>query len=96
MAKGAFSRRARYFIVEDTSTEDGFDAYPVEVPYRTKQRVRELKALLDIMYESFEQNPAPEECAQAECDLFTKLLDEVFEKKYQGPGRPWGREKDNG
>lgn len=94
MAAGHFSRRARYFIVEDMADPDGFDAYPVNVPYRTKLQVRKLKEILDKMYESFEQNPAPEECAQRECDEWVKLLDDLFSTKWTTPGRPWAKEED--
>ena len=76
--KTNFSRRARFFIVTDMNTEDGFDAYPADVPERTITRVKAIKVLLDRMYESFERNPAPEECVQAEADLLTELLDEAF------------------
>ena len=78
MTKSHFSRRARLFLVLDTSTEDGFDAYPVEIPERTITRVKAIKSFIDRMYDSFELNPAPEECAQKEADLLTELLDEMF------------------
>ena len=78
MAKAHFSRRARLFMVLDTTTEDGFDAYPVEVPERTITRVKGIKDMIDRMYNVFEQNPAPEDCTQAEADLLTELLDELF------------------
>lgn len=78
MTKAYFSRRARFFMVTDTASEDGFDAYPCEVPERTLTRVRAIKEVIDRMYETFENNPAPEECVQAEADLLTELLDEVF------------------
>ena len=78
MANAHFSRRARFFMVLDNSTEDGFDAYPCDVPVRTLQRVAGIKAIIDRMYATFELNPAPEECAQAEADLLTELLDELF------------------
>ena len=77
--KTHFSRRARFFIVEDMTTEDGFDAYPVELEEETLARVRGLKNLLDRVYESFELNPAPEECAQQEADLFEQLLKEAYD-----------------
>ena len=78
MVKSNFSRRARFFMVTDTASEDGFDAYPCEVPERTLTRVKAIKDLIDRMYDQFENNPAPEECVQAEADLLTELLDEVF------------------
>lgn len=78
MANVHFSRRARMFVVHDMDTEDGFDAYPVEMPERTLTRVKGIKDVIDRVYESFESNPAPEECAQAEADLLTELLDELF------------------
>ena len=78
MAKTHFSRRARLFLVLDTSNEDGFDAYPCEVPERTIERVRGIKHAIDRMYDAFELNPAPEECVQQEADLLTELLDELF------------------
>jgi hypothetical protein len=95
MAAGYFSRRARYFLVDDMNTEEGFDAYPVDVPYRTKLQCRALKEVLDKMYESFEMNPAPEECAQEECDKWVALLDELFATKWKTPGRP-SKEDDDG
>ena len=78
MVKSHFSRRARLFMVLDTASEDGFDAYPVEVPERTLLRVKAIKEVIDRMYDAFELNPAPEECAQEEADLLTELLDEIF------------------
>lgn len=82
MAKAYFSRRARFFLVLDTSTEDGFDAYPAEIPKRTITRVKAIKDVIDRMYDVFENNPAPEECVQSEADLLTELLDEVFGADY--------------
>lgn len=79
MAKANFSRRARFFVVRDTSTEEGFDAYPVDIPMRTIGRVESIRNVIDRMYEAIESNPAPEECAQQEADLLTELLDEVFD-----------------
>lgn len=73
-----FSRRARFFIVLDTSSEDGFDAYPADIPERTITRVKAIKDVIDRMYDQFETNPAPEECVQQEADLLTELLDEIF------------------
>lgn len=73
-----FSRRARFFVVTDTSSEDGFDAYPAEIPDRTVERVAAIKNVIDRMYDAFELNPAPEECVQREADLLTELLDEAF------------------
>jgi hypothetical protein len=78
MVKSHFSRRARFFMVTDTNTEDGFDAYPCEVPARTITRVNAIKDIIDRMYDSFDLNPAPEECTQKEADLLTELLDEIF------------------
>ena len=78
MAKANFSRRARFFMVLDTMHEDGFDAYPCEVPARTLERVAGIKTVIDRMYDTFERNPAPEECVQQEADLLTELLDELF------------------
>jgi hypothetical protein len=77
MVKSHFSRRAR-FLVTDTNTEDGFDAYPCEVPQRTILRVNAIKDVIDAMYDSFDLNPAPEECTQKEADLLTAKLDEIF------------------
>jgi len=82
MAKAHFSRRARLFMVLDTTSEDGFDAYPVEVPERTITRVKGIKDMIDRMYDVFEQNPAPEDCTQAEADLLTELLDELFLQEF--------------
>lgn len=77
-AQTHFSRRARFFIVDDMTTEDGFDAYPVEVDKNVLTRVKALKEVLDRMYDAFERNPAPEECAQQEADLLSELLEEAW------------------
>ena len=76
--KTHFSRRARFFVVEDMTSEDGFDAYPVEIDESVIARLRALKVLLDRMYDVFEVNPAPEECAQSEADLLAELVEEVW------------------
>ena len=79
--KTHFSRRARFFVVDDMTSEEGFDAYPVQLKSKTIKRLAGISNILDTMYEQFFNNPAPEECAQEEADLLESMLDKLFKEQ---------------
>lgn len=85
MAKAYFSRRKDFFLLspEDIGSEEGFDAYPVEVDEVALANIRSVRKLLEQMYESFQNNSAPEECAQQEADMFVDGVRRIFKTRAQ-------------
>lgn len=70
-----FSRFVPLFLLpEDTHPDLLFDAYPVKVDESALQFAVEVREGLDTMRRAFETNPAPEDAAQDEADLFTEVF----------------------
>ncbi len=83
--KAYFSRLTPFYLVtqEEMESELGFDAYPVEVDEVVLANVRSVRRLVQKMEEAFDINPAPEECAQLECDMFAEDVRRIFKTKAQ-------------
>ena len=70
-----FSRFVPLFLLPaDTHPDLLFDAYPVRVDKDALQFATEVRERIDAMTRAFETNPAPEDAAQAEADLFVELF----------------------
>ena len=76
MAKAYFSRKEPLYLLrpEEVTDSNGFDAYPVEVDEATLDLVTRIRTAVFRMEDLFNNNPAPEEVAQAEADALMDLL----------------------
>jgi hypothetical protein len=83
--KAYFSRQVPFYLLsaEDLTDELAFDAYPVEVDEVALANVRSVRRLVTSMEKLFENNPAPEECAQAEADALIEDVRRIFKTKAQ-------------
>lgn len=85
MAKAYFSRQEPFYVLgqEDISDSAGFDAVEVEIDPIVLANVRSVRRLILMMEEMFVDHPAPEECAQEECDIFAAEVRRIFKTRAQ-------------
>ena len=77
--KAFFSRNVPFFLMspEENTDSDSFDAYPVEVPQDAVDMSQTLRRAALFMNNTFDNNPAPEECAQEEANAWLDSLADV-------------------
>ena len=88
MVKAYFSRRTPFYLLSAEEAKDdlGFDAYPVEVDEKVLANVRSVRRLVAMMGKMFEEGSAPEDCAQAECDVLAEQVRLIFKTRKQDNG----------
>jgi len=77
--KAYFSRVTPFYLIgqNEIGDHESFDAYPVDVDPQLLMVAQGLRGLVKTMERAFENNPAPEECAQAEADLLDEIVKEL-------------------
>jgi len=86
--KAYFSRREPFYLLSANAINDsqGFDAYPVEVDPVALANITSVRNLIMKMEKGFMEGGAPEETAQAECDMFVEEVRKIFKTRAQDNG----------
>lgn len=72
IVKAYFSRKVPFYLLAEEELTDslGFDAIKVEVPLYSVKFSQKMRSIVKEMQQVIENNPAPEECAQEEADVY--------------------------
>ena len=71
-----FDRTVPFYITDVPS----FDGTPVDVPVRTLQFAKELRALVDMTERRIVESAGPEDANQDLAEFVSRTLDDIFKK----------------
>ena len=80
--KAYFNRNAPLYLLaaDEMGDHEGFDAYPVDVDGTKLEQIQALREVILLMEALFQNNPAPEECAQSEAETFVGAIGAIFDE----------------